>query len=219
MINLAELGFLRKAIMETIVSTYTAEGEPNAAPMGVKTEDMQQMVIRPYISSLTYKNLEVKRCAVVNVISDPEIFHRTAFKEVNPNGKVPVEWFEKAEVVDAPRLRMADAVIEVSVLDIRSEGPERAEVVCDVKLIRAWRSVSRAYCRGAFAAMEAIIHATRVKTFLLSGRVKEAEKLIEFIRYYYDLVNRVSPGSIYAQIVGDLIQRIKLWRAGIEGLC
>lgn len=118
--NLAILGFSKKTIMETIVSTYNVEGPPNAAPMGVETEDMQRIVIRPYTSSLTYKNLQLKTCAVINVTSNPELYYRTAFKEVNPGGRVPGEWFGKAEAVDAPRLLLADAFIEVSVLNIKS---------------------------------------------------------------------------------------------------
>lgn len=216
--NLVKLGFLKKAIMETIVSTYTAGGKPNAAPMGVETEDMQRIIIRPYVSSLTYKNLRARRCAVINVISNPETFYRTAFKEVNPSGQIPTEWFEKAEVVDAPRLRTADAFIEVSVVNAKPVNSERAKVACDVKLIKMLNSTPKPYCRGTFATIEAIIHATRVKTFLSSGNVREAEKLIEFIEHYHALVNKVAPQSAYSEIMNDLSQRIKSWRVKVEGL-
>jgi hypothetical protein len=210
--NLANLGFIKKTIMETIVSTYNVKGEPNAAPMGVEMKNAQHIIIRPYLSSLTYKNLQFKRCAVINITSDPELYYRTAFKETNPQGRMPTEWFEKAEVVDAPRLREADAFIEVSVISVRSLEAKRAVVLCDIKLVKTLNSFPRAYCRATFATIEAVIHATRVKIFLANGKRKEAEKLIELIEHYHDLVNRVAPNSPHSKTMSDLIQTINSWK-------
>ena len=212
--NLASLGFLKNAIMETIVSTYNANGQPTAAPMGMKTEDIKHIVIRPYTSTLTYTNLQSKRCAVINVTSNPELYYRTAFKEANPEGKIPPGWFEKAETVDAPRLQMADAFVEVSVVDTKSLGAERAEVLCDIQLIKASSLLPKAYCRATFATIEAIIHATRVKLFLAGDRQKQeqAHRLIELIQHYNAVVNRVAPKSRHSTIMADLTRRINSWK-------
>jgi hypothetical protein len=212
--NLAGLGFSKNAIVETIVSTYNANGQPNAAPMGVKTEDAKHLVIRPYASTLTYTNLRSKGCAVINVTSNPELYYRTAFKEANPEGKIPTEWFARAETVEAPRLRMADAFVEVSVIDIKSLKPERTEVLCDVRLIKAPNLLPKAYCRATFATIEAIIHATRVKLFLTGDkqRQEQAHRLIELIEHYDAVVNRVAPNSRYSRIMADLTRRINSWR-------
>lgn len=214
MTNLTNLGFLKRAIMETIVSTYNANEQPNVAPMGVKTEDMKHIIIRPYISSLTYANLQSKRCAVINVTSNPELYYRTAFKETNPEGRTPLEWFEKVETVDAPRLRMADAFVEVSVLDIKPLGAERAEVLCDVRLIKASSLLPKVYCRATFATIESIIHATRVKLFLAGDkqRQEQAHRLIELIEHYNAIVNRIAPNSRYSGIMADLTERINSWK-------
>jgi len=212
MTKLADLGFQKGVIMETVVSTYGEDGKPNAAPMGVVMENAHRIVIRPYTSSSTYKNLQSKKCAVVNVTSDPELFYRTAFKEANPEGNVPQEWFEKAEIVDAPRLRKADALIEISVADVTSLGAEKVKVSCDVKLIKAARILPRAYCRALFATIEAIIHATRVKTFLASDQEKQALKLLATISVYRDVVNRVAPNSLYAEIMADLTKMVDSWK-------
>jgi hypothetical protein len=215
MSDLVNLGLLKNAIVETIVSTYNVNGEPNAAPMGVKTEDMKHIVIRPYTSSLTYTNLQAKRCAVINITSNPELYYRTAFKEANPEGRMPTEWFEKAEKVNAPRLRVASAFMEVSVIDIKSADSERAEVICEVQLIKAPSLVPKAYCRATFATIEAIIHATRVKAFLAGDEEKrrEARRLMGLIKHYKALVNRVAPNSKYSAIMADLTERISSWRA------
>jgi hypothetical protein len=212
--DLAGLGFLGNSIVETIVSTYNSKGQPNAAPMGVKTEETKHMIIRPYTSTLTYTNLQLKRCAVINVTSNPELYYRTAFKNVNPEGRIPLQWFEKGETVDAPRLRIAEAFVEVSVVNIKYLDPERAEVLCDVKLIKASSLLPKAYCRATFATIEAVIHATRVKLLLAGDKQEEeqAHRLIELIEHYNAVVNRIAPNSSYSVIMADLTQRINSWK-------
>jgi hypothetical protein len=221
MTTLTDLGFSKGVIVETVVSTYNVDGQPNAAPMGATMESPQRIVLRIYTSSLTYKNLQSKRCAVVNVTSDPEVFYRTAFKEVNPNGRLPQEWFEESEKVDAPRLRAADAHIEVAVADIKPFDAERAEVTCEVKLVQAANVLPKAYCRASFATIEAIVHATRVKAFLTQGdkqKREQALKLLEKIRQCRDVVNRVAPRSRYSEIMADLNKRADSWRVKSESL-
>jgi len=217
--SLADLGFRRNMIMETVVSTYGNDGkEPNAAPMGVVTEDMQHLIIRPYVTSQTYGNLKIKKCAVVNVTSNPEVYFHTALKESNSRRKIASDWFEKAEVVEAPRLLLADAFIEVSVVDMKPFDTERAEVLCDVGLVKIKNVIPKAYCRGTFACIEAIIHATRVKICLNEGKMREAQKLIGLIEHYHALVNRVAPQSTYSQLMSNLIRRVNSWRAKFESL-
>jgi hypothetical protein len=221
MTKLTDLGFSKEAIVESIVSTYNLDGKPNAAPMGATMDSSQCLVLRIYTSSLTYKNLQSKRCAVVNLTSDPEIFYQTAFKEANPKGKMPQEWFEKAETVEAPRLRTADAHIEVTVAEVRHLDAEKAEVTLEVKLVQAPEVLPKAYCRAPFAAIEAIIHATRVKHFLMHGdreKQEQALKLLERIRECHNVVNRVAPRSRYSEIMEDLNQRVDSWRRKGESL-
>ena len=212
---MADLGFSKGVIVETVVSTYGSDGQPNAAPMGATMEQAQRMVFRIYTSSLTYKNFQAKRCAVVNLTSDPEVFYRTAFKEANPEGELPTGWFEKAETVEAPRLRAADAHIEVTVVDAARLDAEKAEVTCEVKLVHASTVLPQAYCRASFAAIEAIIHATRVKHFLMHGEKQEqALNLLGKIEDCQNVVNHVAPTSRYSEIMADLTRRVEMWRAG-----
>ena len=221
MTELTDLGFSTEAITETVVSTYSTDGKPNAAPMGATKDGPNRLVLRIYTSSLTYKNLQSKRCAVVNVTSDPEIFYRTAFKEANPRGRLPKEWFEKAETVDAPILRAADAQIEVTVADTAMLDAEKAQVTCEVKVVQASNVLPQAYCRALFATIEAIIHATRVELFLRYDDMEKQEQtleLMEKIRDCHNVVNRIAPRSHYSEIMDDLTQRVNLWRRKSENL-
>ena len=220
MISLDDLGFLKGSIGETIVSTYNVDGQPNAAPMGVVVESNERLRIRPYLSSLTYKNLQTTRCAVVNITSNPELFYLTAFKEANPDGKLSPDLFEKAETVDAPRLRAADAIVEVLVAETGSFGAKRAEFLCNVQLVKASKALPKVYCRAQFATIEAIIHATRIKQFLRGDEQEQerAIKLLELVSVCKDVVNRTAPNSRYSEIMADLTQRIDLWRNERESL-
>lgn len=220
MTNLYDLGFLKDTIGETIVSTYSADGQPTAAPMGVVMKSNEQVIIRPFISSLTYKNIQTKKCAVVNVTSNPELFYLTAFKEANPDGKLPPDLFQKAETVDAPRLRAADATVEVSVDETGSFSTERAEFLCNVKLVKASKKLPKVYCRAQFATIEAIIHATRIKLFLRGDKQeqKQAIKLLELVDVCQHVVERTAPNSRYSEIMADLTRRINVWREESESL-
>jgi hypothetical protein len=221
MAKIADLGFSEGVIVETIVSTYGVDGQANAAPMGATMAKPEGICLKIYTSSLTYENLKLKKAGVVNVTSNPELFYPTAFKETNPNGKVPQDWFEKAATVDAPKLLGADAHVEVAVADIRQFDAERVEVLCEVKLVHAASVLPRAYCRALFATVEAVVHATRVEAFIGSsdrGNREQALKLLETIRDCNDVVNRVAPNSRYSEIMADLNQRIDSWRAKGENL-
>lgn len=214
MIYLKDLGFNKGAIAETIVTTFDMDDQPNGAPMGIIAEDNNKLRIRPFLSSLTYKNLQKAKCAVVNITSNPELFYLTAIKEVNPHGKLPDNMFERANTVDAPRLRGADAFIEVTVLEVGPFGADRADFLCSVKLIEASRVLPKTYCRAQYATIEAVIHATRIRP-LLHGNKKEqkqASKLIMLVNACRDVVAHSAPDSRYSKIMEDITERISWWR-------
>jgi hypothetical protein len=214
MAKLTDLGFSKGIIAETIVSTYNKDGKPNAAPMGVIMEDEQSLIMNLFNSSSTYRNLQANRCAVINLTSNIDMFYKTAFKEVNPNGKLPEEWFERAKTVNAPKLRSADATIDVSVIDIEPIRKEKTKFLCNVQSVNATKTCPQVYCRAMSATLEAIIHATRVKAFINDEQQqKHVSKLLEMIENCNDVVNRVASNSPYSEIMADLMKRIDSWRS------
>ena len=221
MTKITELGFCMGVIVETVVSTYNAKRQANAAPIGVMMKRPNCIALRIFNSSLTYNNIKLKRCAVINLISDAEIFYHTAFKETNQNARIPQEWFEKAETVDAPQLQKAEALIEVTVVEIQPFDSERTEVTCKVQRIKASSILPKAYCRAQAATIEAIIHATRVKVFVTKSSRQNQERtlrLLEKIKECNNIVNCVAPNSCYSEIMADLNQRIESWRTIGESL-
>jgi len=214
MTKLKDLGFREGTISETIVSTCDSKGKPNAAPMGVELKNNNQLVIRPFVSSLTYKNIQATQSAVVNLTFDPKLFYVTAFKEANPNGKLDVNFFEKAKTVSAPRLKFAKAFIEVSVKETRCIGAERADFLCSIQHVEYEKTLPEVYCRAQFATIEAIIHATRIELFLKGTEQQQKRdlKLLDLVNVCQDVVNRTAPDSVYSEIMNDLTQRIHSWR-------
>jgi len=212
--NLNDLGFRDGIIGETIVSTCDSDGKPNAAPMGVEMKNSEQLVIRPYVSSLTYKNIQTTKTAVINLTFNPRLFYVTAFKDTNPNGKLPPEMFEKSQTVVAPRLKSANAFVEVTFHETGSVGVDRAQCVCNVQLVESLDLLPQVYCRAQFATIEAIVHATRIELFLTGNeqQQKRALNLLELVNVCQDVVNRTAPNSIYSDIMDDLTQRINSWR-------
>lgn len=206
------LGLTENHIYEVVLSTYGREGRPHAAPMGMTFRQPREIIIRPFKTSLTYNNLCESRCGVVNITSDPELFYRTAFKETLPSGESPQEWFETAKKVKAPRLKLAPYHIEFVVKWIGEESRERAIISCEVKGFKGEKIFSRPYCRAAFASIECIIHATRIKEYLSRGWVETAEELIRLVNNYRSLCERVAPHSKYTKIVDELLAFIEIWR-------
>ncbi len=62
MVDLVDLGFVDRLIMETIVSTSDSTGHYDAAPMGI-VKNKDQLTIKPFTSSSTYKNLKTTKYA------------------------------------------------------------------------------------------------------------------------------------------------------------
>jgi hypothetical protein len=213
MAKLTDLGFSKGIIFEVIPSTYNPDGAPTAAPMGATMQNQQTVNLNIFNSSQTSRNLTTNRCAVINLTSNIEVYYKTAFKDANPEGKLPQEWFEKAEVVIAPKLRLADATIEVSVVNMESVGVEKTKFICNVEKVNVVKVFPQVYCRAMPATLEAIVHATRVKVFVKDEKKKEqVNQLLQTIHNCRDVVNRTAPNSVYSAVMADLMIRIDSWR-------
>ena len=214
MISLEDLGFKQGIIFETLVSTYTKQGHPNIAPMGVIKVNPKKIMIKIYKSSNTYKNIKSKKCAVVNLSSDPALFYKAAIKEANIGNKIVGDLFEKGDLVDAPRLKEAEANIEVSFLSSKDIDSEKTEIILKVKKIITTSCLPKGYCRAFSSTIEAIILATRIKSYLIGNQLqqKQAYEMIKKVRCFKEIIKRTAPKSEYADIMSDLIGRIEIWK-------
>jgi hypothetical protein len=206
-----DLGF----IYEVVVSTSDIDGSPNAAPMGIqfvadhKSNENKKILVRPYKSTTTYKNLISRREAVINVTSDPEIFYKSLSKREAAQVNALKSLFQMAKTVKPPRIKGCDAYIEVSVEDSNnasSKDEDRGEILCEIKLVQVEKPAAKLYCRAPHALIETMIHATRVSELISEGSINEANQLLELIDRYGDLIHRVAPGSRYDTMADAIIK-------------
>ena len=143
-------------ILEGIVVTLDAAGRPNVAPMGPRVDRaISRLVLRPYQTAQTYRNLKATSCGVFHVTDDVELLARAAIGEAR---KPP----ELAAIADFPCPRLADCcrwfAFGVERLD---DTQERTTIDCRV-IARSEVRPFFGFNRAKHAVLEAAILATRV---------------------------------------------------------
>lgn len=92
-------------ILEGIVTTRNREGEVNVAPMGpIVDHGMQHLVLRPFQSSQTYRNLKEHPFGVLHVTDDVLLLARAAIGSLESAPDMfPASQIEGAVLADACR--------------------------------------------------------------------------------------------------------------------
>jgi hypothetical protein len=158
-------------IIETIVTTVAADGEVNCAPMGVEWDpdaDPETIVLKPFLQTVTYRNVCTTRTAVVNLIDDVRVFAKAAIS--NPaSHTVPAERVHGVVLADACSWRE----LEAAAID---STPPRSRI--DTRTVH--RGVRREFIgfnRARHAVLEAAIYATRVQLLARQFVLDEMERL------------------------------------------
>ena len=139
-------------ILETIVTSVSADGAVNCAPMGVEWGDAA-IVLKPFLETTTYRNLVATRAAVVNLTDDVRVFARAAISN-------PLYPTVPAEVVRGVVLADCCSWREVEVRSVESTPPRsRIETVV---VHRGTRREFIGFNRARHAVLEAAIYATRL---------------------------------------------------------
>lgn len=139
-------------ILETIVTTVDQDGVVNCAPMGVEWNE-PAIVLKPFLDTVTYRNVVATGSAVVNLTDDVRVFARAAI--LNPEyPTVPAAIVRGVVLADCCSWR------EVSVRAIDSTPP-RSRIETTV-VHRGTRREFVGFNRARGAVIEAAIYATRV---------------------------------------------------------
>jgi uncharacterized protein len=154
-------------IVETVTTTINPDGTVNCAAMGVEWGD-EAIVIKPYRSTRTLRNLRARGAAVVNLTDDILLFTQAALGDPRPQTR-PAAAVEGAVLADACSWR------EVEVDAIDATGP-RARVTTRV----VGRGTGRefiGFSRACHAVLEASILASRVRRLPADEIRAELERL------------------------------------------
>jgi uncharacterized protein len=155
------------AIVETVTTTINPDGTVNCAAMGVEWGD-ELIVIKPFPTTRTLRNLRATGTAVVNLTDDILLFTQAALGDPQPPTR-PTATIEGAVLAEACSWR------EVSVEAIDESGP-RARVTTQV----VGRGVGREFVgfnRACHAVLEASIIASRARWLPREDIWAELERL------------------------------------------
>ena len=139
-------------IVETIVTTVAGDGTVNCAPMGVEWGE-DALVLKPFVETVTHRNVVATGAAVVNLIDDVRVFVHAAI--ANPQyPTVPATAVRGVVLADCCSWR------EVAVRSIDSTPP-RSRIETTV-VYRGTRRDFVGFNRACHAVLEVAIYATRV---------------------------------------------------------
>ncbi len=155
------------AIIETVTTTINPDGSVNCAAMGVEWED-ETIVIKPYASTRTLRNLRATGAAVVNLTDDILLFTQAALGDPRPLTR-PTAAIDGAVLADACSWR------EVTVEAIDDSGP-RARVTTHVVGGGTGREFL-GFNRARHAVLEASILASRARMLAAAEIRAEVERL------------------------------------------
>jgi hypothetical protein len=138
-------------IIESIVTTVDANGSINFAPMGVEWGD-ETIVLKPFLETTTFRNLNATGVAVVNLTDDAMLFAQGAISSPQfPS--IP------ATIVKGAVLEAACSWRELRVVTIDATPP-RSRIEAQV-VHRGTRREFIGFNRARHAVLEAAILATR----------------------------------------------------------
>jgi hypothetical protein len=155
------------AIVETVTTTINPDGTINCAAMGVEWGD-ENIVIKPYLSTRTLRNLRATGAAVVNLTDDILLFTQAALGDPRPATR-PAATVDGAVLADACSWR------EVTVEAIDESEP-RARVTTRVVGRGAGREFI-GFNRARHAVLEASIIASRARRLPAAEVRAELERL------------------------------------------
>jgi hypothetical protein len=144
-------------ILEGVVTTLSAQGELNIAPMGPHVEPgMQRFLLRPFPTSQTYRNLLDHAEGVLHVTDDVLMLARAAIGALTESPP-----HISAEKVRGYVLSDACRAYEFRVNSV-DDSEQRVKMPCEVVHIHRMRDFF-GFNRAKHAVVEAAILATRVQ--------------------------------------------------------
>ena len=197
---LTQMGFTKESIVETILVTRNQDDSFNATPIGV-IRHAESLEVRIYKSSNTYRNLLDSTKVSVNITDDPILFLKTAFKEELGAPNV-VDWIlEESDVT----------VIAEKTGESRFSDLQISFTLKPVAFI-VNREMPTVFSRGRAEAIEAIIHATRVKVYQDEHIEAKVQELVGKMKESFKIINRVSsPTSSETKVVETLKSLLEKW--------
>jgi hypothetical protein len=199
-----QLGFNYGSTIETILTTWNFDGTVNAAPMGVIRTLKDQIVIRPYRSSNTYRNILKNKEACVNTTQDSELFLKTAFKDEG----LGLFSIKKSDLL----IEGSDASIKLKIISVESENINRPESTGEIQQIITKKRIPISFNRGRNNAIEAIIHASHIR-YKINERGEDVKTDLINFNNNIQIIKKVSASnSTEMKVANKLELLVEKWR-------
>lgn len=143
-------------IVEGIVVTVDADGTPNIAPMGPRVDRaISRLVLKPFQTATTYRNLKTTGCGVFHVTDDVLLIAQAAIGTIaQPPELTPLLSFDCPRLADTCRWW----AFRAASID---DTAERTTIDCEIVQAGEVRPFF-GFNRAKHAVLEAAIWATRI---------------------------------------------------------
>lgn len=200
------LDILPNTIYEVIVTTYDKNGEANAAPMGITFDEENRVIIRPFLETKTYENLNKNKECIVNFIYDPVLFVKaTLFKD-----ELSSKDFLKTPDINAPILLTNEK--NCFAVKILNESEESGRAIFTGKIIQSQLNLTlvKPITRAFSSLLEILIHTTRVIHYKKTEGASspEVKELLKMIDHHVDIIKRVTSDKLYFDLVEKILTKL-----------
>ncbi len=188
--------------IEAIVTTKDYNGGYRSRPFGIRFKNYNTLELKVYKPSRTLDNIIKYPFLSINLTDDVEVFYKALFNELKRE-----DYDFTCYAIGIPSLRDIDAFIEAKVLNY-IDYDEYVLFILDVigLLIRNVRVGF--YTRCKHAVLESLIHLTRMPIY--ADDPTKLNKLLDLIKHYSDIVNRICPNEPYKRIMNNILSKAGL---------
>ena len=186
--SLESIGIKAGGKYETIYTTMNGDGEMDAAPIGLKCVDDYAVLARIFEGSKTLENIKETGIFVVNITSDPSVFARSLYGNLEPDEFFKDDYIAYMKNADAYFIALVKSIEDKEIgKDHVNDGAKFSIVNAESIKIIINKPGTKALNRGIFAFLESLVDYSRIdiiddeKKDEYIKKFKENERLIEVV--------------------------------------
>ena len=186
--SLESIGIKAGGKYETIYTTMNKAGEMDAAPIGLKCVDDYAVLGRIFEGSKTLENIKETGIFVVNITSDPSVFARSLYGNLEPEEFVKDDDIVYMKNADAYFIALVKSIEDKEIgKDHVNDGAKFSIVNAESIKIIINKPGTKALNRGIFAFLESLVDYSRIdiiddeKKDEYIKKFKENERLIDVV--------------------------------------
>jgi hypothetical protein len=189
-INLNSVGMKKNQQYETIISTKNEKNEKNAAPMGVKCSDHQEISCKIFKGSTTLNNITEEKEFIVNITENPILFTLSTI------GNLPKEFFEENSIAvkDVDAYLKCKLIGDIRIVAIKSNSIQKTEAgifKAEVNKIVLNKASVKAPNRGFYSLIESLTNYSRMDIVDEEKQIYFLDRLNESIR----IINKIGSSA------------------------